>query len=122
MLLADWLDLAAIATAAGMTGMGVVTGISTELSMNTCDDGTASNGREGSSWWVGLDNWWAWQKYPESVQVSLCHVKDNCPIYPSKRFFVTCRDLGFACWRLKNQNIVSFLTGLGSSKHGRIGQ
>ena len=57
MVLADWLDLVAIATAAGMTGMGVVTGISTALSMNTSDDGIASRGREGSSSWAGLDNW-----------------------------------------------------------------
>ena len=57
MLLADWLDLAVIATAAGMIGMGVVTGISTALSMNTSgDDGIASNGREGRSSWAGLDN------------------------------------------------------------------
>ena len=57
MLLADWLDFAAIATAAGMTGMCVDTGISTALSMNTSDDGIVSNGREGISSWAGLDSW-----------------------------------------------------------------
>ena len=49
MLLADWLDFAAIATAVGMIGMGVGIGISIALSMNTSDDGIASNGMEGSS-------------------------------------------------------------------------
>ena len=89
MLLADWLDLVAIATVAGMRGRGVVTGISTALSMNTSGDGIASNGREGSSSWAGLDNWWAWLKWPDSVQVSLCQVSGNCPISPSNRFLVT---------------------------------
>ena len=49
MLLADWLDFVAIAAAAGMIGMGVVTGISTALSMNISDGGMASNEKEGSS-------------------------------------------------------------------------
>lgn len=49
MLLADWLDFAAIAAAVGMIGMAVGIGISTALSMNTSDDGIASNGKEGSS-------------------------------------------------------------------------
>lgn len=89
MLLADWLDFAAIATAAGMTGMCVARGISTALSMNTSDDGIASNGREGSSSWAGLDSWWAWLKCPDRVQVSLCQVRGKCPISPSKRFLVT---------------------------------
>ena len=89
MLLVNWLDLVAIATAAGMTGMGVATGISAVLSVNTSGDGIASNEKEGSSSWAGLESWWAWLKCPESVHVSLCQVSGNCPISPSKRFFVT---------------------------------